>query len=502
MEFEILLRMRIFLAILLFSISFSVNARQKAYDFNTRCQQAYDAIMQLRIDDGKALLEAEKREHPDNLIPYFLDNYADFFPLFFNEDPAVYAAKKGQRATRLAKMEEGPESSPYYLYTQAAIKFQWAMVRIKFGERWDAGWEIRKAYMTLKDNQRKFPQFLPNNMLLGAMQTVFGTIPDGYKWVSNVLGMKGSIKQGMQNLQSFIDSSAPLAQLFKPEAYYYYCYLKLTMENKPEELWQFIQRRQLDTRNNYLFAIMVANLALNNQKAVMGIKVLTERNDSAHYEDIVYHNYLMGLLKLSRMDDDAHVYLERFVNNFKGRFYLKQGLQRLSWYYYLHGNMDAANRYRAMILTRGSTDTDEDKQALKEAKTGKWPNAVLLKARLLSDGGFFNEALKQLQTKKAADFGLIEEKLEYAYRLGRIYDEMEVDDKAIAMYEATIKAGANRPEYFAARAALQMGYIYERRNDKAKALQCFQSCLDMQGHDYKNSLDQRAKAGIQRVNGG
>lgn len=493
--------MRIFLTLTLLSIFFSASARQKAYDFNTRCQQAYEAIMQLRIDDGKALLEAEKREHPDNLIPYFLDNYADFFPLFFNEDPAVYNAKKGLRGSRLAKMEEGPESSPYYLYTQAAIKFQWAMIRIKFGERWDAGWEIRKAYQTLKDNQRKFPQFLPNNMLLGTMQTVFGTIPDGYKWISNVLGMKGSIKDGMQILQNFIDSDAPQAQLFRPEACYYYCYLKLTMENKPDELWQFIQSRRLDTRNNYLFAIMVANLALNNQKAVMGIKVLTERNDSAHYEDIVYQNYLMGMLKLARMDEDAHVYLEKFVNNFRGKFYLKHALQRLSWYYYIHGNMDAANRYRAMVLTRGSTDIDEDKQALKEAQSGKWPNAVLLKARLLSDGGMFNEALKQLQHKKAADFALIEERLEYAYRLGRIYDEMGIDDKAILMYEATVKAGANRPEYFAARSALQMGYIYEKRNDKAKALQCFQTCLDMKGHDYKNSLDQRAKAGIQRVNG-
>jgi len=202
------------------------------------------------------------------------------------------------------------------------------------------------------------------------------------------------------------------------------------------------------------------------------------------------------------MDDDAHVYLEKFVNNFRGKFYLKQALQRLSWYYYIHGNMDAANKYRAMILSRGSTDIDEDKQALKEAKSGKWPNATLLKARLLSDGGLFNEALKQLQNKRAADFALIEERLEYAYRLGRIYDEMGMDDKAIQMYDATVKAGANRTEYFAARAALQMGYIYEKRNDKAKALQCFQTCLDMQGHDYKNSLDQRAKAGIQRVNGG
>ncbi|GAA0523254.1 tetratricopeptide repeat protein [Chitinophaga japonensis] len=491
--------MRIFLSLILLSIAFTVTAREPVYDFNTRCQQAYEAIMQLRINDGKALLAAEKQEHPDNLIPYFLDNYADFFPLFFNEDPAMYAATKGARATRLSRMEQGPDSSPYHLFTQAAIHFQWAMVRIKFGEKWDAGWEIRKAYMLLKDNQRKFPQFQPNSMLLGAMQTVFGTIPDGYKWVSNILGMKGSIRQGMDNLQSFIDSNAPLARLFRPEAYYYYCYLKQFMENNPDELWQFIRQKQLDTRNNYLFAIMVASLAATNQKAVLGIAVLTDRNDNVHYVDIPYADCLLGQLKLARMDDDAHVYLERFIRRYKGKFYLKHALQRLSWYYYLHGNMDAANKYRAMILTRGSTEADEDKQAQKEAKSGKWPNPLLLKARLLSDGGLFQEALKQMQTKKAADFALLEEKLEYAYRLGRIYDEMGMDDQAIAMYEATVKVGANRPEYYAARSALQMGNIYEKRGDKAKARECYQACLNMEGHDYKNSLDQRAKAGLQRV---
>ena len=493
--------MRFFLSVLLLSITFTVTARQKVYDFNSRCQQAYEAIMQLRLEEGKALLEAEKKEHPDNLIPYFLDNYADFFPLYFNEDPAEYNAKKSQRAARLSLMEQGPDSSPYYLYTQAAIKFQWAMIRIKFGEKWDAAWEIRKAFMTLKDNQRKFPQFPPNTMLISAMQTVFGTIPDGYKWISGVLGMKGSIKQGMQDLQAFIDSNAPLAQLFKPEGYYYYCYLKLFMESNPDELWQFIQQRQLDTRNNYLFAIMVANLAVTNQRADLGIKVLSERNTSAHYETMVYQDYLMGLLKLARQDEDAHVYLEKFLNNFKGKFNVKEALQRLSWYYYMRGNMEAANKYRNLILTRGNTEADGDKQALKEAKSGKWPNTFLLKVRLLSDGGFFNDALKLMQTKKAADFTQIEEKLEYAYRLGRIYDEMGQDDKAISMYEATVKVGAGRPEYFAARAALQMGYIYEKRNDKAKALQCYQNCLNMPDHDFKNSLDQRAKAGIQRVGG-
>ena len=59
-------------------------------------------------------------------------------------------------------------------------------------------------------------------------------------------------------------------------------------------------------------------------------------------------------------------------------------------------------------------------------------------------------------------------------------------------------AGAQFTKHFAARAALQTGFIFEQRGDKATAIQWFQRCMDMKDHDFKNSLDQRAKAGIAR----
>lgn len=491
----------IFIIALFCSISVTVQARQKKYELNARCQQAYDAIMQLRLNTGKAILEEEKQSNPDNLLPYFLDNYIDFFTLFFNEDPDVYARQRKQRAARLELLAQGPSDSPWYLYTQAALKFQWAIVRVKFGEKWDAVWEIRKAYLTLKENQRKFPGFQPNNMMVGAMQTVFGTVPEGYKWITNILGLRGSIKEGMKMLQGFIDSNDPTAVAFREESYYYYCYLKLFIENKPEQLWQFIQQKNLDTEHNYLFALMVGNLSMNTQKAAQGIKVLEDFNHTPEYAEVHYHNYVMGIMKLERQDDDAIAYLEKFVNNFRGKFYVKEALQRLSWAYYLKGNMAMANKYRALVTKRGNTETDADKQAQKEAKSGQWPNPVLLKARLMSDGGQYTAARDLLLSKRAGDFATVAEKLEYAYRLGRIYDEMGLDSNAMRLYETTIRLGSNRPEYFAARSALQLGYIYEKAGDKAKARQSFQTCLDMHGHDYKNSLDQRAKAGLLRLDG-
>jgi predicted negative regulator of RcsB-dependent stress response len=52
--------------------------------------------------------------------------------------------------------------------------------------------------------------------------------------------------------------------------------------------------------------------------------------------------------------------------------------------------------------------------------------------------------------------------------------------------------------YFAARAALQAGQILEKRGQKLEAIAFYEQCLAMEEHSYKNSLDQRAKAGIAR----
>jgi tetratricopeptide (TPR) repeat protein len=163
--------------------------------------------------------------------------------------------------------------------------------------------------------------------------------------------------------------------------------------------------------------------------------------------------------------------------------------------------MAAAERTRQRLLRSGGTDTDADKKAHSEAKTGIWPNIYLLKARLLNDGGYHKEAIAMLHGKSSKDFPKPEEALEFTYRVARIYDDLQNDDAAIKAYESAIKLGINRKEYYAARAALQIGFIYEKRGQKATAISYYQKCLDMDDHDYKDSLDQKAKAGILRCKG-
>ena len=42
-------------------------------------------------------------------------------------------------------------------------------------------------------------------MLQGSMQVAAGTIPPGYQWLINLLGINGTIDTGMQNLEKMLN---------------------------------------------------------------------------------------------------------------------------------------------------------------------------------------------------------------------------------------------------------------------------------------------------------
>jgi tetratricopeptide (TPR) repeat protein len=475
---------------------------QSRFDFNPACQKAYAEIIQLRLASGKALIETEKKSHPDNLIPYFLENYIDFFTLFFNEDPQEYQRRKPGLEQRLNLMKKGNAGSPFRLFTRSVIYFQWAAIDIKFGNRWDAAWSFRRSFLAGKENLQRFPDFQPSRMLQGAMQVAAGTVPPGYQWLGNLLGIQGTIEDGMRSLETMLASPDPFAKLFHDEAVFYFLYLKFHIQHQPEEVFQYIRQQRLDTKNNHLFTYLAANLSLNNQMAASAEQIILNRNPGPDYLDMPVWDLELGYAKADHLNGEAATYLERFLGRFKGKFYVKEALQKLSWVYYLQDQKDKAANARARLLRLGNTETEADKQAMKDAQTGRWPNELLLKARLLDDGGYFQEALQLLNGKSSSSFTGPADQLEFVYRLGRLYDAVNRKDEAIAAYLTTIKLGAGRKEYYAARAALQTGYIYEERGDKKRAVSFFQKVLELKGHDYKNALDQKAKAAIARCSAG
>ncbi len=486
-------------ASLLFSFFASA---EKVFDYNSTCQQAYQEITKLKMATGIALIAKAKSQNPDNLIPLMLEDYVDFFQLFFNEDPRDFEKMMPLFNERFSKISEGPHNSPYYNFCLSSIKIHKAAIEIKFGQNWNAGWDFRRAFLLLKENRKNYPNFILDEMMTGSLYAIIGTLPSGYKWLASLLGLKGSIVEGVALLRKFSYSNDPWAKLYSNESAFIYPFILFYIENKRDEAVAFAQQRKLDLVNNHLLCYMAANLAINNKQTALAGQIMQNRNMSPEYLKLSVWDFEMGFVKLYHLElPEAIKYLEQFQKDFKGNFYRKDANLKLSYAYYLQSNMDKAMATRNEILKKGATDTDADKKALKDAKSGIWPNAVLLRSRLLSDGGFHKEALAILAGKNLDSFTTDADKLEFSYRVARIYDDLGRKDEAIKAYQAAIQLGEYRKEYYAARAAIQIGQIYEERGQKALAITYYQKCLNMGDHEYKDSLDQRAKSGIGRCKG-
>lgn len=478
--------------------SFQTLQAQKAFDFNVNCKQAYHATLSLRLDAAAKLLMKEKENNPDNLVPYFIENYIDFFTLFFNEDPAEIKQKSTQKAKRLALMKQGPANSPLTLFTQSVIHLQWAVIDIKLGNKLAAGWAFRDAFKSARQNQTKFPDFKPNLMITGPMEMAASTIPSNLKWLGNLMGIKGTMAGGKVIIDRFLQADDSWSELFMNEGVFYTSFMQFHLLNKPDEVLQLIRSRKLDLVNNHLFTYMAASLYMSNRESEKAFNIISKRNKSAEYLPTPVWDFLAGCARLYQLQPDAKNYLENYLKDFKGNTFIKDGWNKLAWNYLIHGNEIQYKKSIAQVLSKGNTQADADKQALKEVKKGVRPNLNLLKARLLSDGGYHQQALAILATLSSKDFSSIHEKLEYTYRLGRIYDDLNRMEPAIQCYTLAYEIGIQRTEYFAARAALQIGMLYEKHRQFNKANDWYKKCIALEKHDYEDALEQKAKAGMQR----
>jgi hypothetical protein len=97
---------------------------------------------------------------------------------------------------------------------------------------------------------------------------------------------------------------------------------------------------------------------------------------------------------------------------------------------------------------------------------------------------------------RLTDSTTLPERAEYFYRKARIYHGLQQVALAKQHYEQTIKVCGSSSLYFAPNAALQLGYLYQEEHNIAKAKVYYRSALNYKAHEYKNSIDHKAKLAL------
>lgn len=469
------------------------------FDFNANCLKAYRQLMALQNEEAGVTLKAEQEQNPDNIIPAYLADYRDCLALLFNGSATGYKTFNAQQDTRLDILESAGTKSPWYRFCKANIYLHGALVHLRFGDQFKAVSRFRKSYLLLKENKELYPDFQENKILLGLEQALAGAIPDNYKWIGAVFGIKGNITKGVSEIVSYLnahpDGNAPMHE----EAMIYYAYLKFYLLREPEAAWKYLNSSQYNEANNLMRSFIKANIALNYRKADDANAILTRSTLLKEYKQYPIMAYERAEAMLFRLDFNCTAYYREFITTSKGNHFIKDAWMKMAWTAYLQNNQQQADYCVSQIKKQGNTATDADKQALRFAEFPIWPPPTLLEVRLLIDGGFYKNALSKIRTIDKKQLGNAADMLDYHFRYGRIFEELKDEPNALLFYTATINSGRKAKEYYAARAALQKGFIYERQGNKAAAIEQFRDCLSMRNHDSQSSIDQLAKAGLNRL---
>jgi hypothetical protein len=128
----------VYKCVLIVFLLLSPTAIYANFDFNANCLKAYQNIFELKLSTARQLIAAEKKIHPDNGLVPLLENYVDYFYLLTTESKTEFDKLKENKSTRLDQIADGDKSSPYYLYAQAEINLQWALIRGRYGEYFTA----------------------------------------------------------------------------------------------------------------------------------------------------------------------------------------------------------------------------------------------------------------------------------------------------------------------------------------------------------------------------
>lgn len=480
--------------------SFHVVAAKGYFKFSAPLKKAYHYVFELRFKEARDLVKKERESHPDNLMTEFIANYIDYYKVVVSDNKAIYNQLVKNKNKRISRIKAGDKNSPYYLYTQAEIRLQWAIAKQQFGDYISAVREMNRAEGLFRKNQKKFPKFIANLKGLGLIHATFGAIPDEYKWIKNILNFKGTLPQGLRELKKVATYSEKHDFIFAGEAMITYAVTVNGLGNDEKTAWRVFQHPKIANERGPLFAFMRATFALQTKHGDAAIQILENCRVNPNAYPCHQLHYLKGKARLFQLNKKAINHFQDYIKNFKGRQDIKDAYLRIAYHHLIHGNESQYWEYLDLCKTKGQKASYQDTRAQKVATARKKLNVMLLKADLLYNGGHGKKALAVLNQKQLEDFQTEKDKINYIYLKGRITQYLKQYDIAIEHFKQTITLGRNKPDYFACSAALQLGLIYENKGGwNSTAKRYYRMCLSMKPNEYRSGLHNKAKAGLSRL---
>jgi tetratricopeptide (TPR) repeat protein len=473
------------------SHSFAID---KIWQFDPELSKAYDLVLTLQTEQAHAqLVKLEK--HSNEFHRIYLLSLCETIDVLISEDQQKFDRIENNFKERF-KYLDGLKESPEVLFLKADINLQRGFNFINLGQELNAVWAIRSAYNFTQECIKKYPDFIPIRKTSGVIQVMVGSVPDKFHWFMSLLRMKGSVKAGQKQLEELRLSHSSLSK----EATILYYTIKGFINQQLDESSKGLQECLKQDPDNRLLLFLTANIMTKNGQSESAYQVIQHLDKNNQGLPMHYIEYLRAEIHLQKGEYTAAIQAyQKFISNYKSQSFKKDSYYKISLAYYLQSKMEQARFNFDKAKVTGRDVADPDKHAAAQLKEDKFPNAKILRVRLYTDGGYYVEAKDALHKISPADLVSRKDQTEYYYRKARLAHRTNELSAAKLFYQQTIDMTGANTWYFAPNSALQLGYISQTNHDYPSARKYFEMALGYKKHEYKNSIDGKARSAIEQL---
>jgi hypothetical protein len=456
-------------------------------------RRAYAELLKLKLGTSRQLLATEPASAPGTLL---VAECTDFVELLISQDASHYDATLAALDGRLAELEHAPASA-LRDYARAEMRLHQATAQLAFHHEVRGAWNLRQAVVLMQAVAQRYPAFLPARKTLGVCQFGIGSLPEGYHWLLRLLGLRGSVEDGLANLSR----AAAQPHDFQPESQLLLALIRESYYKRGDESLAVASRLAREQPDNLLFSYLVISLNKRQHHGEEALAAYRTRPTGPAYLPLPFVHHVVADLLLYRGDYAASTAEnQQFLRDFRGEYYRKDAAFKLYLAAWLGGAPAATTeRYRQQINLAGPLTIEEDIYAQRFYHDAQQLNPSLTRARLLTDGGYYQQALGLLQQFRVTPTTPVRDRLEAPYRRARVWQGLARPDSAQADYQRTLRLSATLgepPYYFAPQAALQLGYLAQAAGQRGAAKSYFERAMSYPKHEYKNSTDQKAKVAL------
>ncbi len=466
-------------------------SQQRDWLSDAQSYKSYNLALSLLVKEAREQLKEIKT--PEHI---YVASLTDAVELLITEDEIKFVKYEDHYETRLDLLENIDPSTAESLFAIAELRLQWAFIYLKFGHELDAAWNIRQAYVIVQECKKKYPAFLPIKKTSGLLAIMLGSIPEKYQWVMSLLNMEGSVDSGLKELEQ-VRNQSPALKL--ETTLLYYLFQGFILQQTESAILGFDETIKTHS-NNRLALFLGASIAIKNSQSEKALTYLKKVNDTQDGLPVPYADYQLGEVYLHKGDYEPSIRsYEKFLSEYRGLNYVKDAHYKIGICYWLMNNTNEAGKYFEQAKEAGKESAEADKYAARSLGENTYPNVKLSKIRYATDGGYYQDAKKIINSVADKDITNSKEKIEFTYRKARLFHKSGSITEGQKNYLETIEEQGEENWYFAPNACLQLGYLFVDQKQPKEARKYFEKALSYKKHEYKNSIDSKAKSALAQL---